>query len=41
MSGRYVEGIASIGDRLVLLLNLDRVLNFGDPVPAPTIIGNE
>jgi purine-binding chemotaxis protein CheW len=32
MSGRYVEGIASIGDRLILLLNLDRILNFGDPL---------
>ena len=41
MSGRYVEGIASIGDRLVLLLNLDRVLNFGDPVPTATKTGNE
>jgi purine-binding chemotaxis protein CheW len=30
MSGRYVEGIASIGDRLVLVLNLDRILNFAE-----------
>ena len=30
MSGRYVQGIASIGDRLVLLLNLDRVANFDE-----------
>jgi purine-binding chemotaxis protein CheW len=30
MSGRYVEGIASIGDRLVLILNLERVLNFAE-----------
>jgi purine-binding chemotaxis protein CheW len=28
MSGRYVEGIASLGDRLVLILNLDRIVNF-------------
>ena len=34
MSGRYVQGIASIGDRLVLLLNLERVLNFGDALAA-------
>jgi purine-binding chemotaxis protein CheW len=30
MSGRYVEGIASIGDRLVLILGLDRILNFAE-----------
>jgi len=33
MSGRYVEGIASIGDRLVLTLNLSRILNFADSLP--------
>jgi purine-binding chemotaxis protein CheW len=32
MSGRYVEGIASIGDRLVLILSLDRILNFAEPL---------
>lgn len=30
MSGRYVEGIASIGDRLILVLSLDRILNFAE-----------
>ena len=30
MSGRYVEGIASLGDRLVLVLSLDRILNFAE-----------
>jgi purine-binding chemotaxis protein CheW len=30
MSGRYVEGIASIGDRLILVLSLDRILNFDE-----------
>jgi purine-binding chemotaxis protein CheW len=30
MSGRYVEGIAAIGDRLVLILNLERILNFAE-----------
>jgi purine-binding chemotaxis protein CheW len=30
MSGRYVAGIASIGDRLVLVLGLDRILNFAE-----------
>jgi purine-binding chemotaxis protein CheW len=30
MSGRYVEGIASFGNRLVLVLDLSRILNFSD-----------
>ena len=30
MSGRYVEGVASIGDRLILTLNLSRILNFAE-----------
>ena len=30
MSGRYVEGIASMGDRLVLILDLERILNFAE-----------
>ena len=34
MSGRYVSGIASMGDRLVLILSLDRILNFAE---APTV----
>jgi hypothetical protein len=29
-----VEGVASIGDRLILILNLQRILNFADPLPA-------
>jgi purine-binding chemotaxis protein CheW len=33
MSGRYVDGIASLGDRLVLIVNLERIVNFGD-LPA-------
>ena len=32
MSGRYVEGIASMRDRLVLILNLERILNFTEPL---------
>lgn len=32
VSGRYLEGIANIGGRLVLVLNLEEVLTFGDPV---------
>jgi purine-binding chemotaxis protein CheW len=30
MSGRYVDGIASMGDRLVLVLSLERILNFAE-----------
>jgi len=30
MSGRYVDGIASMGDRLILVLSLDRILNFSE-----------
>jgi purine-binding chemotaxis protein CheW len=30
MSGRYVEGIASMGDRLILVLSLNRILNFAE-----------
>jgi purine-binding chemotaxis protein CheW len=30
MSGRYVEGIASIGDRLILTLHLPHILNFAE-----------
>ena len=32
MSGRYVEAIASMRDRLVLILNLERILNFAEPL---------
>jgi purine-binding chemotaxis protein CheW len=30
MSGRYVEGIASIGGRLILVLDLSRILDFAE-----------
>jgi purine-binding chemotaxis protein CheW len=32
LSGRYVEGIANVGDRLILVLDLPQVLKFDDPV---------
>jgi purine-binding chemotaxis protein CheW len=38
MSGRYVDGIASLGDRLVLVLNLSRILNFTESL-APDLGG--
>jgi purine-binding chemotaxis protein CheW len=34
MSGRYVEGVASIGDRLVLVLDLSRILAFAENLPV-------
>ena len=34
LSGRYVHGIASVGDRLVLILQLDQLLNFAEPLVA-------
>lgn len=30
LSGRYLEGIATIGDRIILILNLDEVLNLSE-----------
>jgi purine-binding chemotaxis protein CheW len=32
LSGRYLEGVANLGDRLILVLNLAEVLSFDDPV---------
>ena len=34
ISGQYIEGIANLNDRLVLILNLAEVLNFSQSVPA-------
>ena len=31
LSGRYLEGVVNIGDRLILVLDLAEVLAFGDP----------
>ena len=31
LSGRYLEGVANLGDRLILVLDLAEVLAFGDP----------
>ena len=30
MSGRYVEGVASVGERLILTLDLSRILKFAE-----------
>jgi purine-binding chemotaxis protein CheW len=32
LSGRYLEGVANVGDRLILVLDLSEVLSFTDPV---------
>ena len=34
LSGRYLEGIANVGDRLILVLDLEEVLKIDDLVPA-------
>lgn len=32
LSGRYLAGVANVGDRLILVLNLAEVLAFADPL---------
>jgi len=32
LSSRYVEGIASVKDRLILVLHLDELMNFAEPL---------
>jgi purine-binding chemotaxis protein CheW len=32
MSGRYLSGIATIGERMILILDLSEVLNLGEPL---------
>jgi len=42
LSGRYLEGIATIGERIILILNLDEVLNLSEYLigdQQPTISG--
>ena len=34
LSGRYLDGIASVGTRLVLVLNLKQLLDFSEPLIA-------
>lgn len=40
-SGRYLDGIATVGDRMVLILNIEEVVKFGSefPVDAPSAAG--
>jgi len=38
VSGNYLQGIATLGQRLVLLLNVDEVLSVAEPgLPAPAV----
>src|SRR5262245_46397419 len=34
LSGRYIEGIVSVNDRLILVLNLQELLNVSEPLVA-------
>ena len=34
LSGEYIEGIASVNGRLVLVLDLEQLLNFSEPLVA-------
>ena len=34
LSGQYIEGIASLNGRLILILNLERLLSFAEPLVA-------
>ena len=34
LSGEYIEGIASVSGRLILVLDLDNLLNFSEPLVA-------
>lgn len=34
LSGRYVQGIANLDERLILVLDLGEVLNFSEAIPA-------
>jgi purine-binding chemotaxis protein CheW len=36
LSGRYLEGVVNIGNRLILVLNLAEVLSFDNPTLAAT-----
>lgn len=35
ISGHYLEGIANVGDRLILVIDLEHLLRFEDPAPQP------
>lgn len=39
LSGKYIESIATLGDRLILILNLDEVINLADIILGDTQSG--
>ncbi|MCX7966636.1 MAG: chemotaxis protein CheW [Syntrophorhabdaceae bacterium] len=39
LSGQYLEGVATLGDRLVLILKIDEVLNLTDRIKPENIEG--
>jgi purine-binding chemotaxis protein CheW len=41
LSGHYLEGIANVGDRLILVLDLAQILRFDDPVLQGTAVEGE
>ncbi len=36
LSGRYLEGVATLGERMILILNVDEVLNWAEGLTSPT-----
>jgi purine-binding chemotaxis protein CheW len=34
LSGKYLEGVATVGGRIILVLDLDEVIDLGEPQPA-------
>jgi purine-binding chemotaxis protein CheW len=40
LSGKYLSGIATLGDRMVLILNPDEVLNVSNNMPSAAAVGN-
>lgn len=40
LSGKYLKGVATVGERLILILNIEEVVNFAD-VSAPASEGHQ
>jgi purine-binding chemotaxis protein CheW len=40
LSGKYLESVATLGDRLILILNVDEVLNFQEAIATPASTGS-
>jgi purine-binding chemotaxis protein CheW len=39
LSGKYLEGIAALGERLVLIMSIDEALRFADSPSEPELKG--